>query len=235
MIEINHLAFGYPKSNTLFRNLNLSLLQGGVCGLLGKNGSGKTTLLKLIAGLLFPTDGSCQVHQQESKLRYPSMLQEICFLPEDLYVPALTPESYVKFYAPFYPLFEKDFLHGCMKEFELPQNKLLTRFSYGQKKKFLISFGLATHCRLFILDEPTNGLDIPSKAIFRKLLASAITDEKLFIISTHQVHDVERLIDSVVILDDGRIIFNQHLDNQDTYIDIETLFNKVMGSKTVKL
>jgi ABC-2 type transport system ATP-binding protein len=229
MIEINGLSFRYPKGDRLFENMNLSLPKGGVCGLLGKNGSGKTTLLKLIAGLIFPLEGDCRVDKQEPKLRNPSVLQEICFLSEDLYVPALKPNDYVKFYASFYPRFDKEFLEHCMKEFELPSNMLLTNFSYGQKKKFLIAFGLATHSRLFILDEPTNGLDIPSKTIFRKLLASAITDEKLFIISTHQVHDVERLIDEVVILDQGRIIFNQHLDNQDTHEDLETLFNKVVG------
>lgn len=211
MIEIKDLSFGYTKSDELFKNLNITLTQGGICGLLGRNGSGKTTLLKIIAGLIFPTEGSCKVVGKVPAERQPSFLTELYFLPEDIFVPALTISSYVECYAPFYPRFDYDLLKNCLNEFDLPQNKLLTNLSHGQKKKFLIAFGLATCCRLFILDEPTNGLDIPSKTIFRKLLASTATDEKLFIISTHQVHDVENLIDSVLILDQGELIFQQDI------------------------
>lgn len=211
MIEINDISFGYSSNVQLFTGLKLNLAQGKICGLLGKNGSGKTTLLKIIAGLIFPTTGNCQVMDHIPKLRLPSLLQEIYFLPEDLYVPALTADDYVKFYAPFYPKFDPTLLHNCLNEFDLPRNKLLATLSHGQKKKFLIAFGLATCCRLFILDEPSNGLDIPSKSQFRKLLASCINDERLFIISTHQVRDVENLIDSIVILDEGKIIFHQNI------------------------
>jgi len=211
MIEINELSFGYANSDKLFKNMQLAMEKGGICGLLGKNGSGKTTLLKVIAGLIFPREGSCRVLGKVPSRRQPSFLEEIYFLPEDLFVPALTVDNYVEFYASFYPRFDHVLLSSCLNEFDLPRDKLLTNFSHGQKKKFLIAFGLATNCRLFILDEPTNGLDIPSKAQFRKLLASIATDEKLFIISTHQVHDVENLIDSILILDEGKIIFHQSL------------------------
>ncbi len=211
MIKINNLSFGYNQSSNLFNNLSLSLEQGGICGLLGKNGSGKTSLLKVIAGLIFPSQGSCQVMGMAPQQRRPSFLQELYFLPEDIYAPPLTADDYVKFYAPFYPKFDQTLLQNCLQEFDLPRDKPLSNLSHGQKKKFLIAFGLATHCKLFILDEPSNGLDIPSKAQFRKLLASTISDERLFIISTHQVHDVENLIDTVVILDEGKIILQQKL------------------------
>lgn len=211
MIELKALSFGYHKNEPLFHNLNLTIKQGGICGLLGKNGAGKTTLLKIMAGLIFPDQGNCEVMSHMPKRREPDFLQEIYILPEDLYVPALTVDNFIKAYAPFYPRFDLALLQNNLNEFELPKNKLLTTFSYGQKKKFLIAFGLATGCRLFILDEPTNGLDIPSKAQFRKLLAATVTDEKLFIISTHQVRDVENLIDSIVVLDNGNIIFNQSM------------------------
>lgn len=212
MIAIKDLCFGYSKNNKLFQNMNLEIKKNGICGLLGKNGSGKTTLLKIIAGLIFPREGNCQVAGQVPQQRHPSFLGELYFLPEDIFVPPLTITDYVKYYAPFYPGFNHTLLNGHVQEFDLPCNKRLTEFSHGQKKKFLLAFGLATACRLFILDEPTNGLDIPSKAQFRKLLASAITEEKLFIVSTHQVRDVENLIDSVVILDEGQVIFQQPLD-----------------------
>lgn len=210
-LEMNHLSFGYGKKEKVFNNLKLSLNAGGICGLLGANGAGKTTLLKIISGLVFPRAGSCQVLGQNPSLRHPSFLQDVFFLSEDQFVPALTAHDYVKFYGSFYPRFDVNYFHESLNEFGLPPAKLISNFSYGQKKKFLIAFGLATHSKLFILDEPTNGLDIPSKSQFRKLLASAINDEKLFIISTHQVHDVENLIDTVVVLDEGNILLQENL------------------------
>lgn len=211
MIEIKNLSFGYKKSEKVFRNLALHIESGGICGLLGKNGSGKTTLLRLIAGLIFPDEGSNKVMGKIPSQRQPSFLEEIYFLSEDLYVPPVTTDDYIKYYAKFYPRFDLTIFHDCLQEFDLASHKLLTHFSHGQKKKFLIAFGLATRCRLLLLDEPTNGLDIPSKAQFKKLLASIVTEDNLIIISTHQVHDVENLIDSILILDEGKIIFKQSL------------------------
>jgi ABC-2 type transport system ATP-binding protein len=233
MVEINDLSFGYTKRDLLFKGLNLNLNKGGLCGLLGKNGSGKTTLLKIISGLIFPGSGHCQVMGKLPEHRDPSFLSDIYLLPEDLYVSALTADHYVEFYAIFYPRFDQALFNSCMNEFDIPRKKLLTTLSHGQKKKFLISFGLASQCRLFILDEPTNGLDIPSKGQFRKLLAANITDDKLFIISTHQVHDVENLIDSVVILDEGKIIYHEPLIEQDARIDLEDLFTRVLSNKMI--
>lgn len=211
MITVNNLSFGYSKQDKLFDQINLQLKQGTICGLLGKNGSGKTTLLKLMAGLIFPNEGSCLILNENPVQRRPIFLEEFYFLPEDLFVPAISVQQYIKFYSAFYSKFDPTFFNNALREFDLPQDKLLTTFSHGQKKKFLIAFGLATNAKICVLDEPTNGLDIPSKAQFRKLLASTITDERLFIISTHQVHDVENLIDSVVILDEGKIVLHQSL------------------------
>jgi ABC-2 type transport system ATP-binding protein len=211
MIDLQHLSFNYQNNESLFRNMDLQISDGGICGLLGKNGAGKTTLLKIIAGLVFPTDGNCQIMNHTPSKREPSFLNDVYYLPEDLYVPALSAETYVKFYSAFYPRFDNEQFQNFLKEFDIAANKVLTTLSHGQKKKFLIAFGLATNCRLFLLDEPTNGLDIPSKAQFRKLLASTTTDDKLFIISTHQVHDVENLIDTILVLNEGDIIFQQSL------------------------
>lgn len=211
MLELKNLLFGYKKNDDLFAGLNWTVEQGGICGLLGKNGAGKTTLLKIVAGLVFPSSGACQVMQHTPSQRMTGFLAEIFFLPEDIFVPAVTIADYVKFYASFYPRFNHAQLASYISEFNLTNDKLLTDFSHGQKKKFLIAFGLATNCKILILDEPTNGLDIPSKSEFKKLLASIVADDKLIIISTHQVHDIENLIDTIVVLDDGDIVFNQNL------------------------
>lgn len=211
MLELNALSFAYPKQTSLFSHLSLTLQPGAICGLLGKNGSGKTTLLKIITGLIFPDEGECQVLGDKPGNRHPTFLQEVFFLPEDIYLPAISSKKYIDLYSGFYPRFDKHLLNARLKDFEINPNKILTDLSFGQKKKFLIAFALATNCRLLMMDEPTNGLDIPSKTQFRKAIASSISEEKLFIISTHQVHDVENLVDTIVMLDNGCIVFNQSI------------------------
>src|SRR3989338_1919445 len=221
MITLRELSFGYSKTDVLFEKLNLRLQPGNVCGLLGKNGAGKTTLLKIMAGLLFAQAGDCMRLGFNVKNREPESLSHIYFVPEEFFVPQLTAKQYLDLYAPFYSQFDTTLFEACIKEFDIPNNKLLPTFSYGQKKKFLISFAIATQCKIILFDEPTNGLDIPSKSQFRKLIASNMTDDKLFIISTHQVHDVEKLVDRVVILDDGKIIINSSLAHVTKTIAIE--------------
>ena len=269
-IKMNGLNFSYAKQAVLFKDLNIFLKSGGICALLGKNGSGKTTLFKIITGLIFPEQGACQVQGYNPAKREADFLEEIYFLPEALHVPKLTGKEYVNFYAKFYKQFDYFNFDNYLKEFNLSQNKLLTHFSQGEKKKFLIAFGLATNARLLLLDEPTNGLDIPSKSQFRKLMASYVRDEKLILIATHQVHDIENLIDSLVVLEEGKIIFNQNLldvakkmaflmtskepeplasfyhekriggymaiapnlQDEETQIDLEILFNAILANKT---
>lgn len=211
MIKIRDLSFSYAPSDRLFTSLDLELPGGSIFGLLGKNGAGKTTLLKLIAGLIFPKSGDCEVMGYQPQKRWPQFLEEIYMIPEEFYIPPLTAGEYERLYAPFYPRFERELFRQYLNEFALIQEKKLSTLSYGQKKKFILAFGLATNCRLLILDEPTNGLDIPSKSQFRKLLASALTDDRSFIVSTHQVRDMEQLIDPIIILDDGEIVFFQSI------------------------
>ena len=213
MISLQNVSFDYNGTEILFENLNLAISGGHVCGLLGKNGAGKTTLLKIIGGLLFAKQGTCERFGVDAKKREPESLEKIYFIPEEFYLPPLTAKQYVDLYGPFYPKFDEQVFKSCIAEFSVTCNKLLTTLSYGQKKKFLISFALATNAQVILFDEPTNGLDIPSKSQFRKLIASTLSDEKLFIISTHQVHDVEKLVDSVVILDDGKIVLNTTMKN----------------------
>jgi ABC-2 type transport system ATP-binding protein len=219
MITMKDLCFGYGKE-PLFTGLDLALEAGSIYGLLGKNGAGKTTLLKLIAGLRRAQSGLCRALGSNPSRRPPSLLEEIYFIPEEFATPPLSIESYVAIYAPFYPRFDRALFEDCRREFALSSTKKLTGFSYGQKKKFLLAFGIASGCRLLLLDEPTNGLDIPSKSQFRRLLASAVSEERLILISTHQVRDMENLIDPIIILDEGRIIYNRSLEETAKHITI---------------
>ena len=212
MVNISNLRFNYgKKQEPLFVNLDCELQAGSIVGLLGKNGAGKTTLLKLMIGLLRPTDGKVRMMGCQPSERQPSMLQDIYFLPEEFHHPGISIKRYVKANSGFYPRFDEEMLRRLISDFELPEGKSLHQLSYGQKKKFLISFGLSTKCRLLVLDEPTNGLDIPSKSIFRKVMAGSLDEDQLVIISTHQVRDVENLIERVLMLEKGKFIMQKNI------------------------
>lgn len=223
MINIQSLTFSYRKNKPLFENLQLRLEAGHIYGLLGKNGAGKSTLLKQMAGLLFPDSGTCEVMGFASAKRQPAFLREIFLVPEEFYLPKVSIKRYMNTYAPFYPNFDEGAFFKYLKEFEIPRDQKLTEMSYGQKKKVLISFALATNTKVLIMDEPTNGLDIPSKSQFRKVIAAAVSEDKCIVISTHQVRDLDNLIDSIVIIDGHKIIFRE---------DVQTVTDK-LSFKTV--
>lgn len=212
MIQLQNVHFHYKKKAPLFQELNLNIPTGNIYGLLGKNGAGKTTLLRLLSGLVFPKSGNIEVMGFTPQDRYPSFLSDIFFISEELDVPNMKISTFEKIYSPFYPKFDATRFQEYLTDFEIPADKKMTSLSYGQKKKVITCFGLATNCRLLILDEPTNGLDIPSKSLFRKLLAGAINDDRTFIISTHQVRDMANLMDPIIILDAGKIIFQNSLE-----------------------
>ena len=214
MINIQNLEFSYSRQTSLLSNLDLQLEAGRIHGLLGKNGEGKSTLLKLISGLVFPKQGEINVMGFEPKERQPEMLQEIFFLPEELPQLTLSIENYEKVYAPFYPNFNAVQFNEYLKEFDVQtKTSMLNKLSHGQKKKVFVAFGLATNTKLLLMDEPTNGLDIPSKGQFRRMVASAIDDSRCLIISTHQVRDLDSLIDSITIMDGHEIVFNEPTEN----------------------
>ncbi|MBU1238348.1 ABC transporter ATP-binding protein [Myxococcota bacterium] len=184
---------------------------GNIYGLLGRNGAGKTTLLKLMAGLRYPCKGSALVAGHNPASRRYEVMVDVCFIPEEIHVPALTMAQYRRLYGALYPKFSEKLYDTLIKEFELTSEKRLTEFSLGQKKKFLLAFGMSTGSSILILDEPTNGLDIPAKKQFRRLMANVVDEDRLVLISTHQVRDMETLIDPIIILDEGRVVFNEPL------------------------
>lgn len=213
MIEVTNLTFGYHKKSLMFKNLNLKLEVGHIYGLLGKNGAGKSTLLKNLAGLVYPFEGSCTVNGYDAANRSPVFLQELFFIPEELYMPSQTAEQFMRSTGHFYPKFDQQQFREILGQFDVPADKVLSKLSFGQQKKVMISFGLATNTALLIMDEPTNGLDIPSKVQFRKIIASVLTEDRCVIISTHQVRDLDSLIDTLLVLHEKEIILNSSLDS----------------------
>ena len=212
MITIRNLDFWYSKRESLFAGLNLDMQPGHIYGLLGKNGAGKTTLLKIMCGLSFPKRGEVFLDHWIPRQRHPGFLQEIFLLPEEIYLPLVNAESLIRLYAPFYPQFSREQFARAMECLEVNTVRKLNKLSYGQKKKIMIAFALACNTRYLFLDEPTNGLDIPSKAAFRSLLAAAFSEDRTIILSTHQVRDLQSLIDHVLILSGRHIMIHQSLD-----------------------
>ena len=209
MITLKELSFSYSRKKEVLDRINLEVGSGHICGLLGKNGEGKTTLLNLLSGQIFPDQGSCLVLEETPSERNARFLQQIFLLPEEISMPEVTAIEYIKMYAPFYPTFRDDICKACVESFEINLSDRLSKMSQGQRKKVAITLALAAHTPLLLMDEPTNGLDIPSKATFRRLVASLIDDNQTVIISTHQVRDLESLIDTVLILDQRQILLNK--------------------------
>ena len=214
MIEVNNISFRYPGTkHNVFSNFNMSLEANNIYGLLGKNGTGKSTLLYLISGLLRPANGEVKVDGRLATDRLPEMLKDMFIVPEEFNLPAVTLDTYVKINKPFYPNFSQEVLESCLKDFELPQTLKLNELSMGQKKKVYMSFALAAGTKYLFMDEPTNGLEIPSKTQFRRVIANNMSDERTLIISTHQVHDVETLLDHILILSESEMLLNSSVSN----------------------
>ena len=210
MIEVENLSFSYGRRKSkVLEDFSMKLDKGSVYGLLGKNGTGKSTLLYLMAGLLRPQTGNVLYKGVDVKKRYPDTLQDMFLVPEEFALPNVSLKQYVKLNAPFYPNFSDELLNACLRDFDMNEDIHLGELSMGQKKKAFMCFALATNTSLLMMDEPTNGLDIPSKSQFRKVIASGMSDDKAVIISTHQVRDIDSLLDHVLILDGSKLLLNE--------------------------
>lgn len=226
MIEIKNIDYQYRKNaDKVFSNLSLNIPEGKVCGLLGKNGAGKSTLLYLMSGLLTAKSGCITMNGQDVSKRQADMLSSIFLVPEEFELPAITLNQFIQIQAPFYPKFNRTQMEDYLREFELPTDLNLAQLSMGQKKKVFMCFALATNVDLLLMDEPTNGLDIPSKSQFRKVISRSMTDERTIVISTHQVKDVELLLDQIIIVDNSQILLNE-----DTFHITEKLAFKLASS-----
>ena len=211
MFTINQLSFGYNKrTGNLFEDFSLELKAGNVYGLLGKNGAGKSTLIYLMTGLLAPQAGEVLMDGENVRRRLPKTMSDIFLVPEEFELPQLTLQKYVSINAPFYPRFSMEDMERYLDIFEMSgmMDVKLHALSMGQKKKVFMAFAFATNTRVLIMDEPTNGLDIPSKSQFRKLVTTGMSDDKLMLISTHQVRDISDILDHVVIIDQSHVLLN---------------------------
>ena len=210
MLQVKNISFSYHrKKKEVLHDFSLALDKGKVYGLLGKNGTGKSTLLYLMAGLLTPKSGEVTFHDLNVRRRLPATLQDMFLVPEEFQLPAISLVSYIELNSSFYPKFSKEDMVKYLHFFEMDLDTDLGSLSMGQKKKVFMSFALATNTSLLLMDEPTNGLDIPGKSQFRKFIASGMSDERTIVISTHQVRDIDRLLDHVIVIDGSQVLLDE--------------------------
>lgn len=209
MLQVENISFGYRRGKKeVLSDFSLSLEKGRVYGLLGKNGAGKSTLLYLMSGLLTPKRGRVMYHHTDVLRRLPVTLQDMFLVPEEFDLPPISLISYIELNSKFYPRFSKEDMVTYLHYFEMDMDTDLGALSMGQKKKVFMSFALATHTSLLLMDEPTNGLDIPGKSQFRKFIASGMSDDKTIVISTHQVRDIDKVLDHVLIMDNSHVLLD---------------------------
>ena len=163
-----------------------------------------------MCGLLTPKSGEVTLDGVNVRARLPKTMSDLFLVPEEFDLPNLSLKRYASINAPFYPNFSMDDMQRYLDLFDMggDMNVKLHSLSMGQKKKVLFAFAFATNTRVLIMDEPTNGLDIPSKSQFRKMVTTGMTDDKMMLISTHQVRDISEILDHVTILDQSRVLLN---------------------------
>ena len=235
MIKVENVTFGYRAGRNVLQDFSLTFDQGGVYGLLGKNGTGKSTLLYLMMGLLRPKTGSVTYNGIETQLRTPEVMQDMFIVPEEYDLPPVSLKSYIESIRPFYPRFSDELLEKCLANFEMTSDVNLGALSMGQKKKVYMCIAMAVNTRVLLMDEPTNGLDILSKSQFRKVVITGMTDDKTVIISTHQVHDVEHLLDHVNIIDTNRVLLSTPINEDEEAVDLEKLFIETLTKNSAAL
>ena len=220
MIKINDLGFSYGE-HVVLKDISMELQEGRIYGLLGENGVGKTTLLTLLAGLKKVEDGSLDIDGQNPFDRKPSFLTNIYYLPDEVPAPRRKAIDFARDHGQYWTNFSLNKFSEIMSVFDTDQSQRMDQMSYGQLKKTFISFALACNTKYLFMDEPTNGLDIPSKAQFRKAVSKYTSDDSTLLISTHQARDLEAIIDPIIILDHKDVLLNASLDEiaQKLYFD----------------
>ena len=205
MIKLNNISYNYRKGAEALKNVSATI-DNGIHIMLGENGAGKTTLLHIIAGLLLPTTGECEVDGENVWHRNPAVMKRIFFLDNNMPFPADTICETVKIHSVFYPNFDKEMLQRNLTHFNMTGNEGLSKMSFGNRQKAQLAYALALKCDVLLLDEPTNGLDISSKQQLQSMVAECTDEKQTVIVSTHTVGDLENLYDGAILLKNGQVI-----------------------------
>lgn len=214
MITIKNVDFSYKGKTALFKDLSLNFPSGRITGLVAKNGEGKTTLLKLICGLLTRGAGEASINDFDPQKGEVALLEDLFFVPEEFEFPGFftSASSFAKAYSVFYPKFSNEEFEKLCQDFEIKLSHKASKMSMGQKRKLMLAFALACNTRVLILDEPFNALDVPSKEVLKKAMISRFDESKNFILSSHQIREMENLVDSICIMKDSQLVLNAGLE-----------------------
>ena len=207
MIRIKDLGFAY-SGNPILKGISMDLKEGCIYGLLGENGVGKTTLLTLLCGLKKAQKGTIDIDGYNPYDRQPSFLSEQYYLSDEVAAMNMTAAGYAVTYGKFWVNFDMNKFIEIMEIFGNDPHQMMDKISFGQLKKTYIAFALACNTKYLFMDEPTNGLDIPSKSQFRKAMTRYTREDAVIVISTHQVRDLENLIDPIIILERRNVLLN---------------------------
>ena len=223
MITVKDLSFSYGSKGVL-KNIGMTLEGGNIYGLLGENGVGKTTLLTLLCGLKAPQTGTIDTDGRNPFDREPSLLAEQFYLPDEVAPVHNRASQFGLETGRLWPRYDHSKFLCILRDFEVDENQRMDTMSAGQLKKTWISFALACNARHYFMDEPTNGLDIPSKAQFRKAITRYTAEDSAVVISTHQVRDLENIIDPIIILDKEDVLLSASLEtiSQKLFFDYGT-------------
>lgn len=209
MLHIEHLTKDYGDQQGIF-NIQLDCEKGMIVGLLGNNGSGKTTLLKSILQLHPLNEGIITWNGTDIR----ECFHDIAYITDSLsFIPDMTPKLYGKFLADFYPKFDMNRYNKILKHFETSMQKKMRRMSKGQQLKIEIAAGFSQHASLLLLDEPFSNLDVFSKQDTIKMLISLLEDEETVLISSHDIDEIDHVIDRAILLKNGSILRDVMMDD----------------------
>jgi ABC-2 type transport system ATP-binding protein len=209
-IETTDLQYRTGRGSKAFEvsRLSMRVPRGAVYGFLGPNGSGKTTTIRLLLGLLKPHGGSITVLGEEMPKNYPSVLSRTGYVPERPHLyPSLTIQEAMELHRAFYPTWDQKWADELIAEFYLEPDRKLSVLSKGESGKVMMLLALAQKPELLVLDEPTDGLDPVARRDILGAVLNYVTDvQATVLISSHLVHELERICDWVGLMDQGSLI-----------------------------
>ena len=209
LLEFRNLSKFYGDKKVL-ENINFTVKQGRIVGLLGKNGTGKSTLIKLINDLLTPTSGEVLIDGKKPCVETKKI---ISYLPERTYLDkSMTVNEVVKYFSEFYEDFDKEKAERLLKDLDLDKNQRLTKMSKGMQEKVQLIMVMSRNAKLYVLDEPMGGVDPATRDYILDTILTNFCEGASVIISTHLISDVERILDDCIFIDKGNIVLSGSVD-----------------------
>lgn len=226
ILECSRLCKHYGRVQAL-DGVDLTLEPGRIVGLLGPNGSGKSTLLKLACGLLTPSQGSVRVCGEKPGAGANAL---ISYLPERMAVPEwMSVKELLAFYADFYGDFQPEAARQMLDALGLASAKQIRQMSKGSREKVQLILTMSRQARLYLLDEPIGGVDPATRDYILSTIIAHYNPEASVVISTHLIADVEKILDEVVFLQEGRVLLHDEVDalREEKGKSIDALFREV--------